>query len=383
MIGLNQSSSILQNIRKYLTVKILLPIFSLLFILLSYIYLLTTPEGNSFLSNLSTNYTIFINSLDYSFVQRALVASLIVGSICAIVGVFVLLRGIIFLGEAVTHSAFAGATFGILFAIEPIYTIIAFAITGAVAVGYVNEKKVMNDEIIIGVTFTFMMALAILFIGFLSFYSTQVTSILFGNLMFIPTDEFYLMIVIGILVTAVILFFRKELYFMTFDVEMAKLTGIPVRLFNYLFLILVALAISVSIRGIGAILVFAMIIVPAAAAYQWTFKLNRMITYSVIIGNIATLTGFIVSFMFNLPVGSVIVIIVTGIFFISFIYSPKREATKNILSCKYCNKVLTQGDECEDCLAKGIKHIHDGEATRISVRDLPEQEHVEHIHKEV
>ena len=383
MIGLNQSSSILQNLRRYITVKVMLPILTLLGFLVSYVYLITTSDGQSFLSTLSSNYEIFINSLQFSFVQRALVASLIVGSICAIVGVFVLLRGLVFLGEAVTHSAFAGATFGILFMIEPIYSIILFAVIGAVTVGYVNEKKVMNDEIIIGVTFTSMMALAVLFIGFLSFYSTQVTSILFGNLMFIPTEEFYLMIVIGVIVTGIILFFRKELYFMTFDLEMAKLTGIPVRIFNYLFLILVALTISVSIRGIGAILVFAMVVVPAAAAYQWTFKLNRMILYSVVIGNIATITGFVISFIFNLPVGSIIVLIVTGIFFISFIYSPKREATKNILSCKYCNKVLATGDECDECVAKGIKHIHDGQVTRISVMDLPEQEHIEHKHNGV
>ena len=225
-----------------------------------------------------------------------------------------------------------------------------------------------------------MMAMAVFFIGLLNFYSTDVNSILFGTLLFIPIEEFYLMIIIGVIVVSIVLLIKKELYFMTFDFEMAKLSGIHVRLLNYLFLILVALTISISIRGIGALLVFAMVIVPAASAYQWTFKLNRMIVLSVIFGNISTIFGFFFSFILSIPVGSSIVLISILIFFISFIYSPKREATKNIVNCKYCNAALVKGEECQDCLFKVIKHVHDGEVTRIALKDLPEQEKVEHHH---
>lgn len=382
MIGQHVNNSIILQIRRYFSLKTLIPIFvffsAVIFIILSQ----TNAEVKKFLITTSQNYEIFIQSLTNPLIQRSVIASIIVGTICAIVGVFVLLRGLIFLGEAVTHSAFAGVTFGLLFAIEPIYTTILFAVFGVLIVGYVNEKQVMNDEIIIGITFTFMMALAVFFIGLLNFYSTDVNSILFGTLLFIPIEEFYFMIVIGIVVIVAILMIKKELYFMTFDIEMAKLSGIHVRFLNYLFLILVALTISVSIRGIGALLVFAMIIVPAAAAYQWTFKLNRMMIMSVLFGNISTLLGFFLSFIspVNVSVGSAIVIISILIFFISFVYSPKREATKNILSCKYCNAALLKGEECEDCLAKGIKHIHDGEITRIAYKDLPEEETVVHHH---
>ncbi|MFW9929675.1 MAG: metal ABC transporter permease, partial [Candidatus Thorarchaeota archaeon] len=234
--------------------------------------------------------------------------------------------------------------------------------------------------IIIGITFTFMMALAVLFIGLLNFYSVQVYTILLGNLLYIPIEDFYMMIFIGVIVTIIVLLLRKELYFMTFDLEMAKLTGIRVRLLNYLFLILVALTISVSIRGIGAILVFAMVVVPSAAAYLWTFKLNRMIYLSVIFGIFSTISGLYLSFIFDLPTGSSIVMVVMAIFFISFVYSPKRMATKNIYSCKYCNATLLKGEECEDCLARGIKHLHDGEVTRIARKDLPQTQTIYHDH---
>ena len=380
MIGQQVNTNLFSNIKKYISIKALLPI--VVFIgTFAFIFLSFTNSGvKKFLSSLSQNYSIFTDSLNNPLIQRSIIASVIVGTICAIVGVFVLLRGLIFLGEAVTHSAFAGVTFGLLFAIEPVYTTILFAIFGVLLVGYVNEKQVMNDEIIIGVTFTFMMALAVFFIGLLNFYSTDVNSILFGTLLFIPIEEFYLMIIIGIVVVAVILVIKKELYFMTFDYEMAKLSGIHVRFFNYLFLILVALTISISIRGIGALLVFAMVIVPAASAYQWTFKLDKMIIVSIIFGNMSTIFGFISSFILSIPVGSSIVMVSILIFFISFVYSPKREATKNIVSCKYCHAALIKGEECEDCLAKGIKHVHDGEITRIDKKDLPEQEPTVHMH---
>lgn len=380
MIGQQVNTTSFSNVKKYLTLKTLIPIIVFLSAFSFIILAVTNKNVKEFVSTLNANYTIFINSLTNPLIQRSVIASVIVGTICSIVGVFVLLRGLVFLGEAVTHSAFAGVTFGLLFAIEPIYTTILFAVGGVLLVGFVNEKQVMNDEIIIGVTFTLMMALAIFFIGLMNFYSTDVNSILFGTLLFIPIEEFYLMIIIGIVVIAAVLLIKKELYFMTFDLEMAKLSGIHVRLLNYIFLILVALTISVSIRGIGALLVFAMVIVPAASAYQWTFKLNRMMILSVLFGNISTLLGFLFSFVFSIPVGSSIVIVSTLIFFISFIYSPKREATKNIVSCKYCNAALIKGEECEDCLAKGIKHVHDGEITRIDVKDMPDQEAVEHHH---
>lgn len=380
MIGQQVNTTLFSNAKKYLTLKTLIPVIVFISAFSFIILAATNKNVEAFVSSLNANYTIFINSLTNPLIQRSVIASIIVGTICSIVGVFVLLRGLVFLGEAVTHSAFAGVTFGLLFAIEPIYTTIIFAVGGVLLVGFVNEKQVMNDEIIIGVTFTLMMALAIFFIGLMNFYSTDVNSILFGTLLFIPIEEFYLMIIIGIVVVAAVLLIKKELYFMTFDLEMAKLSGIHVRLLNYIFLILVALTISVSIRGIGALLVFAMVIVPAASAYQWTFKLNRMMILSVLFGNISTILGFFFSFVLSIPVGSSIVIVSTLIFFISFIYSPKREATKNIVSCKYCNAALIKGEECEDCLAKGIKHVHDGEITRISIRDLPEQEEVAHHH---
>ncbi|GAI88035.1 unnamed protein product, partial [marine sediment metagenome] len=119
----------------------------------------------------------FFVALSNPLMQRALITAVIIGIIGSVIGVFVLLKGMIFLGEAIAHSAFAGAALGILLGIDPLITILIFGVTSAIGIGYVNEKKVMKDDVIIGVVFTFFMALAILLIGLMPSYSTDIFSI--------------------------------------------------------------------------------------------------------------------------------------------------------------------------------------------------------------
>jgi len=304
----------------------------------------------------------FLRSLERPWMQRALLAAFIVGIISAIIGVFVLLRGMVFLGEAIAHSAFAGAALGILLGINPIWPILVFGIISAVSVGYVNEKKIMRDEVIIGVFFSFFMALAILFIGLMPYYSTDVTAILFGNLLLISEQNFRILLILAALVFFTIWMIKKELYFMTFNEELAQVSGVPVRVLNYLFLILVAISIDISLRAIGAILVFAMVVTPAAAAYQWTFRLNRLILLSIIFGVFSTTFGLFLSYMIDLPSGSTSVVVVTSIFAFSFLVSPKRRFGKFAIDeCVFCRDAVPMAGKCEDpdCLASELPHVHD------------------------
>ena len=151
---------------------------------------------------------------------------------------------------------------------------------------------------------------------------------------------------------------KKELLFVTFDEEMAKVTGIPVRFLNYAFLMMVAAVITVSLKAIGAILVFAMIVTPAAAAYQWTYNTNNMLVLSASFGAISSFLGLLLSFIFDMPTGSSIVIVVTVIFFISFVVSPKRrkmyaftmahDQESHRKECAYCRE-LNGENKCPYC----------------------------------
>jgi ABC-type Mn2+/Zn2+ transport system permease subunit len=327
----------------------------------------------------------FIYSLATPLMIKALLTAIIIGVLGGIVGVFVLLKGMVFLGEAIAHSAFAGAALGILLGIDPLITVMIFGITSSIGIGYVNEKKVMKDEIIIGVVFTSFMALAILFIGLMPFYSTDVTSILFGDILLISWENFILLISVAAGVLLIIFALKKELYLITFNEEMALVAGIPIRFLNYLFLILIAVTIDVSLKAIGAILVFAMIITPAAAAYQWTFKLNKMLLLSALFGVISAFLGLFFSFIWDLPSGSTIVGVATLIFALSFIVSPKRRKSgtgHDIENCEYCAKSINGRKFCleESCIAKEIPHKHSEGELIIYKKDLKEKS-IPSIHK--
>lgn len=290
--------------------------------------------------------------IKYTFLQRALITSIFVGVICGLVGVFIILRGLVFMGAGIAHSSFAGGALGILIGINPFITIFLFSTGAAMTIGFINEKGYIEDKnVAVGIIFSLTMALAILFISLIKTYNAAVTAILFGNVLIVTTEDMVLLISISIIIIMIVFFMKKELFFITFDDEMARATGLPVKFVSYIFLILISLAIVVSLKAIGAILVFAMITTPAAAAYQWSYKLNRIILLSILFGAVSSFVGLYLSYILNLPSGSTITMIVTSIFVVSIILSPKRRAGKDIgykHMCKICDNVSVE--ECEFCL---------------------------------
>jgi zinc transport system permease protein len=288
----------------------------------------------------------------YTFLQRALVTSIIVGIICGLVGVFIILRGLVFMGAGIAHSSFAGGALGILLGINPFITIFLFSTGAAMTIGFINEKGYIEDHnVAVGIIFSLTMALAVLFITLIKTYNAAVQAILFGNVLIVTTEDTILLICISIIIVMIIYFMKKELFFVTFDDEMASATGLPVRFISYIFLILISLAIVVSMKAIGAILVFAMITTPAAAAYQWSYKINRIMLLSTSFGAASSFIGLFLSYTLNLPSGSMITITISIIFVISIIFSPKRRAGKDIgykHLCKVCDKASVE--ECEFCL---------------------------------
>ncbi len=290
----------------------------------------------------------------YEFLLRAFFTCLIVGIVCGIVGVFIVLKKLVFMGAGIAHASLAGGAFGILLSLNPFFTILLFGGGSALTIGYINEKGFIEDKnVAIGVIFSFTLALGILFITLNPTYNVAVSALLFGNVLTVTSEDFILLIFVTILVISIIYFMKKELFFSTFDEEMAKSVGLPTRFLNYLFLLLISLAIVVSIKAIGALLVFAMIITPAAAAYQWSYKFNTIIYLSIIFGIMSSFIGLYISFTFNLPSGSSIAIVVSFIFLLSMILSPKRRAGKSIgfqheKTCEICKKANSNA-ECNFC----------------------------------
>lgn len=262
--------------------------------------------------------------LSYDFLQRSLLAAILVGAVSSLIGVFVVLRGLAFVGAGTAHAAFAGVALGYLVGLPPLWLAVLFGLATVWITGVMEEKGRMKLDVSIGILYTATMALGILFIGLMKSYTAEVYGYLFGSVLSVTPEELAVVLALALAVIGAILLFSKELYFVAFDQEMAEASGVPARQIFYLLLTLVALTIVISLKTVGAILVFAMILIPASTAYQLTHSLFQMTIYSVAIGTSSAVAGVLLSYYWDVPTGPAIVLLATAIFFLSVLFSPKR-----------------------------------------------------------
>lgn len=261
----------------------------------------------------------------YDFMQRSLFAAALVGALCSTIGVFVVLRGLAFMGAGTAHAAFAGVALGYLMGWPPLFIALLFGLATVWVTGWVEEKGRMKLDVSIGILYTATMALAILFIGLMKTYNAEVYGYLFGNVLAVTSEELLTIAGLSIVVIGAIVLFSKELYFIAFDQEMAEASGIPARRIFFLLLTLVALTVVISLKTVGGILVFAMILIPASTAYQLTHSLSTLTWYSIIIGVSCSVGGVLISSYWDVPSGPAIVLLATLIFFVAVLLSPKRQ----------------------------------------------------------
>src|SRR5207253_2727382 len=238
-----------------------------------------------------------VDFLTLGFLQRSLMAAALTGGVCAAIGVFVVLRGLAFIGAGTAHAAFAGVALAYLLGGPPMPFAIAFGLGTAWIIGLLEERGRMKLDVSIGILYTATMALAILFIGLMKTYNAEVYGYLFGSVLSVTSDELHIILALSFLVLGVIVLFSKELYFIAFDQEMAEASGVPARRMYYLLLTLIALTMVVSLKTVGAILVFAMVLIPASTAYQLTHSLSHMMAYAVVIGTTSAVGGVLLSYV--------------------------------------------------------------------------------------
>lgn len=267
-----------------------------------------------------------IELLSYDFMQRSLIAAALVGALCSVIGVFVVLRGLAFVGAGTAHAAFAGVALAYLIGTPPLPLAILFGLATVWITGLMEEQGRMKLDVSIGILYTATMALAILFIGLMKTYNAEVYGYLFGSVLSVTGEELCVILVLSVLVLGTILVFSKELYFIAFDQEMAEASGVPARRIYYVLLTLIALTMVVSLKTVGAILVFAMVLIPASTAYQLTHSLRHMTFYAVVIGTGSAVIGVLLSYVWDIPTGPAIVLLATGFFFVSVLLSPKRSS---------------------------------------------------------
>lgn len=260
----------------------------------------------------------------YGFMQRALLASVLIGILCSVIGVFVVLKGLSFIGAGTAHAAFAGVALAFLLDLNPMGMAVLFALMTVWITGLLVEKGRMKLDVSIGIFYTSTMALAILFIGFMKVYNAELYGYLFGSILSVTPSDLTVIAGLGLVVLVALFLFYKELQFIAFDQEMAEASGIPARNLFFLLISLIALTIVVSLKAVGAVLVYAMLLIPAATAYQLTRSMKGMMIVSILFGVLSSVAGMFLSFVMDIPSGAAIVLLATALFFLSVLFSPKR-----------------------------------------------------------
>jgi manganese/iron transport system permease protein len=263
--------------------------------------------------------------LAYDFFLRALLAASVVGVVCAVIGAYMVLRGLAFMGDALSHSAFPGVVVAYMLH-APFYIGAAVAaLATAISIGWVTRRGGLRTDTTIGVLFAGMFALGIFLFSLIPSYVGDLFGFLFGEVLAIGTGDLIALVVLALVVLAMVFFLWKELLYTTFDPLGAAASGLPVALLDYLLLALIAITIVVSLQAVGIILVVAMLVTPAATAQLLTHSFARLLLVAVGIGLVAPVIGLYVSYWANAASGATIVLVETAVFVVALVYRLYRE----------------------------------------------------------
>jgi ABC-type Mn2+/Zn2+ transport system permease subunit len=269
-----------------------------------------------------------IELLQFEFMQRALIVATVTGALCAVIGVYVVLRGMSFIGAGIAHASFGGVAIGFYTGLNPFYTAIFFCTAVAWGIGMVSESRRIREDTAVGIFFASTMALGVLLIGSLKGYNVDLFGYMFGNVLAVTKFDMWAAILLSVVIISIILLLYKEFLFLTFDTEAAEVAGLPVRFLNYLMLTLVAVTIVMSIKAVGIVLVSALIVAPAASAQQLSEDFKKMMTLSIVLGVASTWIGLFASSLLDIASGATIVITATLIFFLCSLFSPHRRSLR-------------------------------------------------------
>jgi zinc transport system permease protein len=258
---------------------------------------------------------MIVEMLALDFFQRALVAGVLMSLLCGTLSVFVVLRRMAFIGVGISHSAFGGVALGFLFALNPLYTAVGFSILVALLIEWVRKRSRVEEDAAIGIFFAAAMAFGVILLHLSRTYNVDLFGFLFGNILAIGKTQVWEIGVVAGGTLLVILAFFKELVFLSFDEEMAWISGVPVSLLRYLFLAMMALAVVISIYLAGIILVSALLVIPGAVARNLTQRIHRMVGVSTAISLVSTAGGLMLSYAFDIPSGATIVLLLAAFFF--------------------------------------------------------------------
>jgi manganese/iron transport system permease protein len=269
-----------------------------------------------------------LSILQYHFMQNAILAGLFGGITCSVVGVFVVTMHLSFIGVCIAHAAFAGALLGLWLGFNPLIGALLFSLASAAIIGPVADRGELNTDTSIGIVFSLMLGLAFLFMGLMPGARTEALNMFWGSILTVTQqDLIFLAVITGVIVGLVVAFY-KEIQAVICHREVALAVGIPATIIFYGLLFSTGVTITASLQSIGGLLIYSLILNPAAAAYQLTYSLKRMLLIAIAFGIISCWTGLAASYLLDLPSGAAIVITSAIIFGLATAFSPKRKVKR-------------------------------------------------------
>jgi manganese/iron transport system permease protein len=262
--------------------------------------------------------------LAFGFMQRGLMASMMVGALCSVIGCYVVLRSMAFLGDALAHAILPGVAVAYLLGGNLLLGALIAAILVALGIGFFTKQGALREDTAIGILFAAALSLGVVLISSIKTYAVDLTHILFGNILGVSNSDLWITGFLSLFVLATILLLYKEFLVISFDPVLAATLRLPAHFLRNLMLILLSLTVVVSLQTVGVGLVVAMLVTPGATAYLITRRLPTMMLVSATLGVISSVSGLYISYYLNVASGAAIVLTATTIFLIVFLLAPHR-----------------------------------------------------------
>ncbi len=255
--------------------------------------------------------------LQYKFITNSLLAGIFASISCGIIGTYIVTRRMVFLSGGITHASFGGIGIGYFFGFNPIISAAIFGVLSALGIEFVSKKTEIREDSVIGILWSFGMALGIMFVFLTPGYAPNLMSYLFGSILTVSVLDIWLMLLLSLVLGITFIAFYRIILFVSYDQEYAKTHNIAVNFINYVLISLVALTIVLNIKVVGIILVISLLTIPQSIANLFTKKFRNIIIISIVIGLIGAFLGLIISYKINIPSGASIIFSLVMIFILA------------------------------------------------------------------
>ncbi|MFW6150366.1 MAG: metal ABC transporter permease [Chloroflexota bacterium] len=250
-----------------------------------------------------------LEALQYEFMRNALLTGLLASVACGVVGVYVVVKRIVFISGGIAHASFGGIGLGYLLGVSPVLGATGFTLFSALGMGLITRRTRLPEDTAIGILWAMGMAMGVVFVGLAPGYAPDLFTYLFGNILTVPASDLLVMLVLDAVVVGLVVAFYKEFLAVSFDEEFSTVVGVPVQGLYLLLLCMVALTVVVLIRVVGIILVIALLTMPAALAKQHTYDIRKMMLLASLFGAAFTLGGLWLSFELDVASGATIILL--------------------------------------------------------------------------